>query len=108
MADIRVNSTGKIFWGIDNGVALLLQEAFPEAFSHAGRVQTVNAKPDLTPHYFVGVTSSVTGAMAIVRRVCNTSEFYAGPPEKVTAQWPDCPPEIIKQWAAVDARQRAR
>ena len=114
MADLCVNSTGRIFRRIDDGTALLLMEAFPEAFSHAGKAQTFNVTPDpmsaLLPRFCVGVTNSGTGALAIIRKQGNTTEYYSGPAEQVKKQpgWETCPDAVVEQWKRTDARQRAQ
>ncbi len=107
MADIRVNSTGKIFWGIDNGVALLLQEAFPEAFAHAGKPQPQPAPGPLTPTYFVGRTNSQSAAFVIVRRQGATEMYLSGTVEQIKRAYPDCPANVLAAWAATPERERA-
>ena len=83
MADIQVNSTGRIFRRIDDGVALLLMEAFPEAFAHAGKPQQQTAPGPQTSTYFVGRTNSQSAAFVIVRRQGATELYLSGTVEEI-------------------------
>lgn len=110
MADIRVNSTGRIFWGLDNGIALLLMEAFPEAFSHAGKPQQQPVSVSTTPRFCVGVTNAMTGRLAVMRKVGATVDYFVGPAEQIkeTPGWESCPDSVVEQWRRTAAADRAR
>ncbi len=105
MADVKVNSTGRVFWRIDDGVAQLLQEAFPESFS---RVEKPAPAPIQTaPKYFVGLTHPTSGRYAIIRRWHNSDEFITGTREQIKKLYPDCPDDVITKFENVSPNDRA-
>lgn len=76
MADIRVNSTGKIFYQIDNAVALLLKEAFPESFSAVERpIQTPRPSQ---PKWAVGKNNADYPQITLTK-INNEVIHYPGP-----------------------------
>lgn len=100
MADICVNSTGEVFYGIDNGVVLVLLTAFPEVFSRA-----VKAKPAVPPTVAYKVGPSPSGTLTCIIRIFGASvEYFDGDP-KGAKQWRgDVPDEVIAEYK----RQRGR
>jgi hypothetical protein len=105
MADIRVNSTGKPFWRIDDGVAQLLMEAFPESFS---RVE----KPAPPAQSITAVThalgSTPTGLAAILRRTTRSTTYVAGSREQIRRDYPDCPASILDAWDNVNDSEKVQ
>lgn len=111
--DIRVKSTGKVFFEVEPTLAAILCEAFPASFEPAGKPQTSNVKPapnSMTPRYFVGTTNSVSAALAVIRRVGAAVDYFSGPAEhiKKTPGWESCPDSVVEQWRRTDEKQRAQ
>lgn len=104
MADIRVNSTGRVFWRIDDGVAQLLQDAFPESFSRHEKPAPVI---QTAPKYFVGLTYPTSGRYAIIRRLHNSDEFIAGSRAEIKKIYPDCPDDVISKFEKLSPDDRA-
>jgi hypothetical protein len=107
MADLRVKSTGAEFRRIDNGVALLLEEMFPEALE---RINSAAPAPD-TRNVMLPVTETVrfsvgahhmSGEVVIQATDGRSELIFAGAPErahnfKLRNQSP--PQEIIDEYA---------
>jgi hypothetical protein len=80
--DIKVK--GKIFYQIDNAIAAMLMEAFPESF------QRVNPKPAPAPDAFIpswGVNVTTSGYHHVVFKLGDRTEFYDGPPSGLAAHF---------------------
>lgn len=83
--DVRVTSTGKVFYQVDNATAALLLEMFPCA------IERLNAKPAPTPDAFTvswGVNRHATSDFYfVVFKLGDRTEFYDGPPSGLVAHF---------------------
>jgi hypothetical protein len=73
--DVKVTSTGKCFYQVDNATAALLLEMFPAA------IERVNSKP--APAVFTaswGINVSTSGYHHVVFKLGDRTDFYDGPP----------------------------
>ena len=105
MADIRVRITGKTFFQVDNTLASILTEAFPE---HIEYVRVVRPAPIPTAWtYEVAKLPTPTGLHAIRRTKGAQVEILpTGDPKEAKKLWPETPAEVIATFAAVPARER--
>jgi len=105
MADLIVTSTGKRVYQVDNAVAALLREAFPDSFTEIAKLKP--SPPSNKWSYFCGLTA---GGVYAVQRKRGSGEIEFVPtsfPEKVQAAWPECPQSVISQFAATRVDSRA-
>jgi hypothetical protein len=90
MADIRVTSTGRIFFQVDGTLAAVLCEAFPAAFErvfegmHPHERAQAMAKPvdTTTPNFFVR-KNPYSGKPELVMTLGALEEIYNGPADKI-------------------------
>ncbi len=91
--DLRVRSTGKEFRRIDNGVALLIEEMFPEAVERINpaphRPVVANAESSGIANHALPVwsifTAPISGHVYIKCAYQRGESFYNGPPENAAA-----------------------
>ena len=96
MADITVTSTNKTFFRIDDAVAALLLEAFPESFKRYEKP----AAPPASDLVQFGI--ELTGAYyTLVRTKGGECTYLSAPWDQVKKQWPDCPEEIGARWKSL-------
>jgi hypothetical protein len=84
MANLRVTSTGKLFYEVDNAIAHLLMEAFPASF------ERVNPRPTPKPEDLIaswGVNVTVSGYHHVVFTLGSRTEFYDGPPSQLASHY---------------------
>jgi hypothetical protein len=82
--DIKVTSTGKIFYQIDNAVAALLMEALPASFERV----VPHPKPEpaaFEARWAVGLDNG--GYYRAEFRIGSRTEFYLGPPSQLAAHF---------------------
>ena len=123
MSDIRVTSTGKIFYRVDPLLAGILCEAFPAAFELCAQAQPptgstrVHAQPDDSPQIasydtpVFNVSLSATGIPGIYIKYGKTVQTYTGTVEGATAAFKsigaELPSEILEQYRGAKARAEA-
>ena len=103
MADIKVTSTGRIFYRIDDATALLLLEAFPASFE---RLTQIEKKP-LQTNWEYRVAQTGGGLRALARIRNTTVEYFTGPLEQIEQLWPECPASVASQFRAIRPSERA-
>jgi hypothetical protein len=78
--DVKVTSTGKVFYQVDNAVAAMLMEAFPASFERA------DARPaPAAPVAQWGIGTTLNGFAFVKWTMQARTEFYDGPPPGLTA-----------------------
>jgi hypothetical protein len=82
MADLRILSTNKIFWKIDDGVAAVLLEMFPAA------IERVNPRPqpkpqELVPRWAIEIDPSSYYFVSF--RLLSRNDRYFGPPSQLVS-----------------------
>lgn len=80
--DVKVTSTGKCFYQVDNATAALLLEMFPAA------IEKVNPRPapkpaDLIPGW--GIDINVSGYYYVVFTLGSRTEMFVGPPSQLVS-----------------------
>lgn len=94
--DIRIVSSGREFFKVDPTLALILLEAFPDSFERIER-----PAPGLQPLVVKwGIKTFLSGHIAVQRSYGNTFDFFDGWPQDVKANFPDCPDNVIREYAA--------
>ncbi len=80
--DVKIVSTGRVFYQIDNAVAALLMEMFPAAIERA------NPKPAPTaPTAAWGINVTPSGYQHVIFKLGDRTEFYDGPPSGLTSHF---------------------
>jgi hypothetical protein len=80
--DVRVTSTGKIFYQMDNAVTALLLEMFPAA------IERVNPRPTPKPEDLIpawGINVNVSGYYNVTFTLGSRTETYFGPPSQLVS-----------------------
>jgi hypothetical protein len=108
--DVKVTSTGKVFYQVDAATAAMLMEAFPASFERAA-ARPAPAAP-APPTWGIGTGTS--GYVHIVYKAGGQTTSYSGPPDNAVdgfkiRRWsgekqahvfegPEPPLEIIEQY----------
>lgn len=98
--DVRVTSTGKVFYQVDNATAALLLEMFPCA------IERLNAKPaPAEPVPQCGIGRTISGFAFVKWTLDARNEIYDGPPAGLVAFFAKMkitlPAEIVERYASV-------
>lgn len=97
--DIKITSTGKVFYQVDNAIAGILIEMFPAA------IERLNPRPapkpeDLVPAWGIGV--SLSGYHYVAFKLGSLNGNYDGPPSQLAAYFAKSgavvPDQIVKQY----------
>jgi hypothetical protein len=112
MSDIRVTSTGDIFYKIDSQVANLLMAALPTVFE---RVEQQQPKPTAVPPtpVFKARINPRSGAPEIVMFFGSTEEYFQGGPERTEGVFGgrarrSPPAEVVEQYRLLVEREKAQ
>jgi hypothetical protein len=85
MADIKVTSTGRVFYQVDNAVAALLREAFPASFEKIEPRPAPNVVPSKpNAPRFIARLHPLYGTPEVVRIFLNQEQRYPGPGSEST------------------------
>jgi hypothetical protein len=87
MADIKVTSTGRIFYQVPDVLAALLREAFPESFAKVEPKPAPNVVPSKpgAPR-FIARLNPLYGTPEVVRVFLNQEQSYPGPGSEPTVE----------------------
>lgn len=104
MADIRVHH-GKVFFQVDNTLAAILTEAFPERIEYV-RVTPAVPLPTVWEYYVGKVGAS--GKVALHRRKGAEMEVLTTTDAKQAKHaWPQCPADVIELFAQTPLKDKA-
>jgi hypothetical protein len=111
MSDIRVTSTGEIFYKVDSQIANLLMAALPTVFERVEQKSAAPAAPQ-TPT-FVARNNPHSGAPQIVMFYMGQEEFYQGSPDQTDGAFSgrarrSPPAEVVEQYRALIENEKAR
>lgn len=93
--DLRVTSTGKVFYQFDSQVAAVLCEAFPSVFEPAPKIVL---KPQPLVERF-GLAQMESGFFVLRRTFGAQVDFFDGYPFEAKRYWPDCPDSVLEEYA---------
>ena len=103
MADIKSVKSQRTFYRVDDGIAQLLLDAFPESFVRAGR-GAQEPVPKIEP-IFVACKNPFTGKPQIQLTVGARVEFYNGTPKDAVKTFAEVgyklPAEVVAAYAAL-------
>ena len=101
--DIRIISSGRIYYEVENTLASLLLELMP------GNVERVKkaAPAPIEKSWAYGLGVTLKGLRALQRSKNGQTEYLPSlNRDRIKAVWPDCPDHVIQQWLSVPSIER--
>jgi hypothetical protein len=97
--DVRVTSTGRVFYQVDNAVAAMLMEAFPASFERA----EAKPAPPATLVTTWGINHTTSNFHYVTFKIGSRTEIYDGPPSRLVSYFQQMgivvPEHIAAQYA---------